>query len=297
MCKNLSKILPLAFMLLILVGAAPFKDKERQKIFKLYSAGEYQQVVDPLKELISADTAAFFAMDYFMLADIYLRDGFADSAGQLLDLALARSAKASDSLLQKRNAEFFGSLQKQLKNKRTSFDVPPLKPFESYIVRKVDSTAVLSQPDTTKKDSAAVDSLKILTSQPDTSVDTFDIEVPIPFQPLDSVIIAEKKNFLVEPSIVGGEDSLRTMMKINQLFPPTASAAGIDKGEVVIEVTVDTSGTASGFNIISANPPNLGFEAAAIDLMRSMRYIPAEDESGKTQAVLQQTLIFMKNDN
>jgi len=192
---KLSALPPLALIACLLMGAAPFKDKNRQENFKLYLAGEFDQAKPALMVQIAADTAAFYPMDYFMLADIYLRNGETDSCKQIIALALARSEKSPDLRLQKRNAEFFTSLQNQLKNRRESLEVPLLKPLESYAEKKPDTTAAaMPTPPLPADTSAQVEPISPAPVTPDTltaSIDTVAAPLDTIAVPIDNPEIPE----------------------------------------------------------------------------------------------------------
>ena len=145
-------LIPAAVLLLTLSVAYPLsgiKDKQRQQAFKLYTAQEYQAAMPLLRSFVFEDTTVFHLIDYFMLADIFVRRSQKDSALLVINRGRELSENKEDERLLKRNLEFFDSLLVQLKYQTAVLKTPKLKSLESYVEIVVDTTSAdsLSAPD------------------------------------------------------------------------------------------------------------------------------------------------------
>jgi len=146
------RLVPVVTLLLTFSVAYPLsgiRDKQRQQAFKLYTAQEYDSALPLLRDFVFQDTTVFYLMDYFMLADIYIRQADKDSARLVISRGRSFTEKSEDDRLMKRNLEFFDSLDFQLKYQTISLKPPKLKSLESYVEIVIDTTALdsLSAPD------------------------------------------------------------------------------------------------------------------------------------------------------
>ena len=89
--------------------------------------------------------------------------------------------------------------------------------------------------------------------------------------------------------------AIQQYIEHNELFPDSAAKAGIERGVVIVEVTVDTVGNPMDITIINCEPEKMGFEEAAFDIMSNMQYRPAMTDSGKVIGRLYQPVSFVKH--
>jgi len=270
---------------------AKSQTKVRKEALNYYSMGEYLQAKEILFQLIAEDNKAEQIVDYYMLADIYIRSGELDSARAMIDLAWERTNSGTDSLLIKRNEEFLTELKEQLKYKIEYLKVPALKPLESYLPPKTaakqdTSKTTLSAPDSTVKDTLQM-SIKAVSDT--IAVDSGAISAEVEYKKPPEFTLSG-----TEPKIAGGMMALQEYIAQNNLFPEPAIEAGIEQGMVLVEVTVDTAGQVVDINIIRCEPPEIGFEDAALEVLENMHYIPAERDSGKVAGKLTLPVMFRK---
>ena len=176
-CKSLIPVVILLFTAGIAYPLIGIKDKKRQETFKLYSAQEYDSALPLLRSFVFPDSSVLYIMDYFMLADIYVRLGMPDSARQVIAQGRRLSESSEDERLLKRNLEFFDSLGVQLKYQTSSLKTPKVKPLESYVEIAVDTTSAdslsaASLAITVPDSAAAPDSLTVVeeSSVPDSAI-------------------------------------------------------------------------------------------------------------------------------
>lgn len=139
------RLVPVVTLLLTFSVAYPLssiRDKQRQQAFKLYTAREYDSALPLLRDFVFHDTTVFHIMDYFMLADIYIRNADKDSARLVISRGRSLSENKQDDRLLKRNLEFFDSLEVQLKYRTASLKTPKIKSLESYVEIVIDTTAL-----------------------------------------------------------------------------------------------------------------------------------------------------------
>lgn len=67
-------------------------------------------------------------------------------------------------------------------------------------------------------------------------------------------------------------------------FPQSAADADALTGRVVVRVSIDATGVVVGAEVQSADPPDLGFEAEALDAVLRMRFNPAQSADGPVPA-------------
>jgi TonB family protein len=208
-----------------------------------------------------------------------------DSVNWILTLGEKRTAKSSDARLVKRNNEVWTNLREQLKNQRSDFKVPPFRKLEDYEEKPLpDSTKII----------AFKDSIKV-SSSPDTITASKDRP------PISLVPGLRERRFnptgIPQPILVGGNQALQEYIETQGLFPDSAKQANIDRGLVMVEVTVDTSGNAIDFKIIDAQPENMGFEELALQALRAMKYEPTVLEGVKVEGVLRQPVVFSNQED
>jgi len=63
---------------------------------------------------------------------------------------------------------------------------------------------------------------------------------------------------------------------VDPAYPPRLREAEFE-GTVVLDATIDRSGTVSDLTVLASEHPGLGFEDAAMDAVRRWRYLPATD--------------------
>ena len=85
-------------------------DKRRNEAFKQYYAGKYDRAAVMVQKLITDDTSARSWMDYFILADIYLREGMVDSARWVVNLGVDRTKTIEDIRMVRRNNQIWDNL-------------------------------------------------------------------------------------------------------------------------------------------------------------------------------------------
>jgi|GEM_PF-1598346 len=290
--KRIIALLCSAAIIVLLLGTEALSlpkgpSKDRKEALDLYTLGEYAAAKEKLLRLITDDLKAEQITDYYMLADIFIRSGETDSAKKMLDLAWQRTETSKDSLLIKRNQEFLTALKEQLKYQIEYLKIPKLKTLESYLPPPApaakDTTKLSAAPDSSVKDTTKAFA--------QTVSDTAKV---------DSVLAAEKQKPPeipvpgARPKIAGGAMAVMEYITMNNIFPQSAMEAGIEEGVVLVEVTVDTAGLPIGMNIVRAEPAEMGFERAALEVLENMQYIPAESDSGKTVGKLTQPVMFRK---
>jgi len=216
---NYKYLVPVAALLLTFSVSYPLsgvRDKQRQQAFKLYTAQEYESALPLLRNFVFQDSTVFYVMDYFMLADIYIRNADKDSALLVISRGRSLSENKQDDRLLKRNLEFFDSLEVQLKYRTTSLKTPELKSLESYVEIVADTTLTdsLSLADSLSgEDSlAAADTL---TAAEALSPDSLEIALPDSLAPLLNTMAPEP----AEPDSAG----------IQGDFPDTEEQSGEEK--------------------------------------------------------------------
>jgi TonB family protein len=271
--------------------------------FQNYSAGEYETAFTILKKLVLEDHSALFWMDYFMLADIYLRREQVDSARWVIDLGDKRTKTSSDPRFQKRNGEIWQNLREQLKFQRATLTPPAYRSLESFAEKAPDS----SKTDTTKKVPQAPTIADTSTQAMNQAPDSIGKNLHSLFSPAeDSMVIPRRPEgfpgneppfhpaIASRPKILGGNNVAQEYIDQNKLFPDSALSVGVNMGTVMLNVTIDTSGIPKDFSIIRSSPAGMGFEQLAVEVMKKMKYEPAVSDSGKVEGILPQRLTFKK---
>ena len=261
--------------------------KMRDKAFTRYSVGDYDEALPMLRTLVARDTSAFFWMDYFMLADIFLRKGLKDSAKWVVVLGRERTQNSMDNRIVKRNNLIWEDLEKQLKFQRNSFKLPQYKSLEEFAEPPPDST-LSDSTQTASEDTAVVIAEADSSAQ---SIDSTLINSPEISSQGDTALF-NPGSIVTQPKIIGGMQILQSYIEKQALFPQKAIEAEVKQGVVLVNVTVDTSGNAVDFMIMRAEPEGLGFEEAAVEALRNMRFEPASSDGQKITGSLQQTVPF-----
>lgn len=278
--KTLLTALTLWVSLLLAFQAGAQSQKEvdrlRKMVFDHYSAGNYDEAMPLAKELLSKDLKCQIWMDYFIMADIYLRREAVDSARGVVELGVERTTNIADSLVRKRNNDVWNNLRRQLKNQRDYLVIPKFRPLEEYAEYKPDSAKAK-----TDEGFGALSPFSIITSMPEL------LAAPLK-QPEDSAEI----RFNTPPALVGGFAAINRYIDERKLFPDSAIAAGVGLGAVIADVTVDTSGKASEVEIFLSHPIGLGFEELAREALLAMGYKPAYGDTSKVIGALMQAALF-----
>ena len=292
------KALKLIFTILIILLAVPALfpgSKPNRELhnsaFTEYSIGEYDTAYPLLMKLVMEDTLAFFWMDYFMLADIYLRRNQPDSSDWVINLGVERTEINEDPRLLKRNTEIWDNLKEQLNYQRAYLTIPPYRSLDHYAEKPPDSlTHIESKTASTdsitdiQSDSTTLDTALAIADTGETSSPVF---VPgggeFPYNPLAPAL---------PPRLIGGMAAIQSYIEEHSLFPDSALQAGVKQGVVAVDVTVDTSGNAVDFIIIHIVPEGMGFEEMAVEVLKNMRFEPAVSDSVKVVGILQQMVPF-----
>jgi TonB family protein len=188
----------------------------------------------------------------------------------------------------------WSNLRDQLKNQRDFFTVPAFRKLEDF-EEKPKSDTLLTKAgvipvDTTKK--LVPRDSPIVSSTPDPNRISAP-EIPYSFMPGFDEHRPSRTGY-PQPTLVGGNQALQEYIQTQGLFPDSARQANINRGFVMVEVIVDTSGNAIDFKIIEVQPENMGFEELALQAMRAMKYEPAVLEGVKVEGILQQPVMFIR---
>jgi len=281
-------IIPLAITA-VFPGDKPNKEL-RSSAFKQYSTGEYDEAYPILMKLVMEDTLAAFWMDYFMLADIYLRRFQTDSSNWVIKLGIERTETNEDPRLLKRNTDIWDNLREQLKYHRPYLTIPPYRYLEEYAEKTPDSLTVMgSEASLIDTIAAQSDSITV-----DTAVAVVDSGrlFPPSFRPGGAEFPYNPSAPALPPRLIGGIAAIQSYIEEHNLFPDSALQVGVKQGVVAVNVTVDTSGNAVDFMIIHIVPEGMGFEEMAVEVLRNMQYEPALADSVKVVGVLQQMVPF-----
>ena len=108
-----------------------------------------------------------------------------------------------------------------------------------------------------------------------TEIDFSDIPPP-PAWSLDDGEAAIFVAYDKPPEVIGGFSEIRKHLK----YPWIAKSVGIE-GIVFVRVLVGVAGTIEKTEIIKAKPANLGFEEAAVEAIKQVRWEPAEQHDKK----------------
>ena len=121
----------------------------------------------------------------------------------------------------------------------------------------------------------------------DVDWDIFD-EPPPPPPPPDEVV----DFFAVEqkPELIGGRDAIREYIQNHDLYPEIARNAGIN-GVTIVRFIVGPDGIPRDFTA-NAKPPDLGFEEAAIEAMKHMKFKPGKQRDRYVAVTMQQVVNF-----
>ncbi|MCH8957810.1 energy transducer TonB [candidate division KSB1 bacterium] len=113
-----------------------------------------------------------------------------------------------------------------------------------------------------------------------TEIDFSDIPPP-PAWSLDDDEAAIFVAYDKPPEVIGGFSEIRKHLK----YPWIAKSVGI-AGIVFVRVLVGVAGTIEKTEIIKAKPANLGFEEAAVEAIKQVRWEPAEQHDKKVRVWL-----------
>jgi len=85
------------------------------------------------------------------------------------------------------------------------------------------------------------------------------------------------------PQLIGGDDAVQAYIRNNDIFPAMAREALV-AGDVSLCLVVGSDGRPSNIKVTSVNPAGLGFEQAAVQIMKAMKFTPAE-KNGRAVSV------------
>ncbi len=251
-------------------------DRLRARAFEEYRAGNFEKALPLIQELLKLDRQARFWMDYFIAADIHLRQGETDSARVLIELGAERTKALKDKLVVNRNNDIWNQLRRQLKYQREYLTIPKYKPLEEYA--KIDSGATELG---LKDEFGALSPFSVITS-----------EAILLNPPVKEAEDTSEIKFNSPPALKGGYSAVRRHIEGRKLYPDSARAAKVGIGAVIVDVTVDTMGRATGTEVFLSYPEGLGFEALACSTLAAMEYRPAYGDSSRIVGKLRQAVMF-----